>query len=299
PDRMLMTISLSNVRAQLPRASGRALIPIDENDQISVTQPLREPLLDPNSEALPWIVTFKLDRNVTLVRNDMTVPLSGAPELHIEEDVEVRGRIDLNDGARVGRVTLFGKSFEIERGEIVFNTGENDNPWVDITARTSTPDGTLVFVDLSGPFKEANYQFRSEPPSAHPLELLLAGTSISEAEGSGSGAAAQAGVGGVVGSAAFQELFGSTPLGSVVEFRSGTTETADKSTYTAAVRLSEKIWFEGTYRLRDLNQQSNSPNADRADLSGTIDWRFRPRWSLRTEYGTLGAGLDLLWQYRY
>jgi len=295
----LMTISLSNVRAQLPRASGRALIPIDENDQISVTQPLREPLLDPNSEALPWIVTFKLDRNVTLVRNDMTVPLSGAPELHIEEDVEVRGRIDLNDGARVGRVTLFGKSFEIERGEIVFNTGENDNPWVDITARTSTPDGTLVFVDLSGPFKEANYQFRSEPPSAHPLELLLAGTSISEAEGSGSGAAAQAGVGGVVGSAAFQELFGSTPLGSVVEFRSGTTETADKSTYTAAVRLSEKIWFEGTYRLRDLNQQSNSPNADRADLSGTIDWRFRPRWSLRTEYGTLGAGLDLLWQYRY
>jgi hypothetical protein len=298
PDRMLMTVSLSNLRASLPRASGRALLPIDENKQIEVEQPLREPLIDPDSEALPWIVTFDLARNVTLVRNDMTIPLSGAPELHIEEEVEIRGRIDLNDGARVGRVILFGKSFEVERGEIVFNTGENDNPWVDITARTSTPDGTLVFVDLSGPFKEANYLFRSEPPSSNPLALLLAGTSLSESEGAGSGAAAIAGVGSV-GSAAFQELFGGTPLGTVVEFRAGTTESADKSTYTAAVRLSEKVWFEGTYRLRDLNAQANTPNADDTDLSGTIDWRFRPRWSLRTEYGTLGAGLDLLWQYRY
>ncbi|HEY6560670.1 MAG TPA: translocation/assembly module TamB domain-containing protein [Polyangiaceae bacterium] len=298
PDRMLMTVSLSNLRASLPRASGRGLLPIDENDQIEVEQPLREPLIDPDSEALPWIVTFNLARNVTLVRNDMTIPLSGAPELHIEDEVEIRGRIDLNDGQRTGRVILFGKSFEVERGEIVFNTGENDNPWVDITARTSTPDGTLVFVDLSGPFKEANYLFRSEPPSSNPLALLLAGTSLSESEGAGSGAAAIAGVGSV-GSAAFQELFGGTPLGTVVEFRAGTTESADKSTYTAAVRLSEKVWFEGTYRLRDLNAQANTPNADDTDLSGTIDWRFRPRWSLRTEYGTLGAGLDLLWQYRY
>ena len=35
------------------------------------------------------------------------------------------------------------------------------------------------------------------------------------------------------------------------------------------------------------------------DFSGTIDWRFRPRWSVRTEVGTIGAGVDLLWQYRY
>jgi hypothetical protein len=30
-----------------------------------------------------------------------------------------------------------------------------------------------------------------------------------------------------------------------------------------------------------------------------VDWRFRRNWSLRTEVGNIGAGLDLVWQYRY
>jgi hypothetical protein len=34
-------------------------------------------------------------------------------------------------------------------------------------------------------------------------------------------------------------------------------------------------------------------------VSTAVDYRFRKNWSLRSEIGTLGAGLELLWQYRY
>jgi autotransporter translocation and assembly factor TamB len=34
-------------------------------------------------------------------------------------------------------------------------------------------------------------------------------------------------------------------------------------------------------------------------VSTTVEWRFRQNWSLRTEVGTVGGGLDLLYQYRY
>ena len=70
------------------------------------------------------------------------------------------------------------------------------------------------------------------------------------------------------------------------------------SSYTAAVRLSESVWFEGTYRNR-LEQQQNTTGTDPVDVSGTVDWRFQRNWSLRTEVGTMGTGMDLLWQYRY
>ncbi|HEX7672317.1 MAG TPA: hypothetical protein VF395_22130, partial [Polyangiaceae bacterium] len=67
--------------------------------------------------------------------------------------------------------------------------------------------------------------------------------------------------------------------------------------YTAAVRVRENLWFEAsTYQQTD---RSAATGTDRSVYSGTIDYRFRPRWSLRTEAGTAGGALDLLWQYRY
>ncbi|HEY8944047.1 MAG TPA: hypothetical protein VIM73_07290, partial [Polyangiaceae bacterium] len=68
------------------------------------------------------------------------------------------------------------------------------------------------------------------------------------------------------------------------------------TTYTAAVPISDQIWFEGSYHAPN----SSSGGDDYASaVSGTVDWRFRPHWSLRTEVGTIGTGLDLVWQYRY
>jgi hypothetical protein len=55
------------------------------------------------------------------------------------------------------------------------------------------------------------------------------------------------------------------------------------------------VWFEGSYKALSASEQTDEGDA----LTGTVDWRFRRDWSLRTELGNLGTGVDLLWQYRY
>ncbi|HMR81379.1 MAG TPA: hypothetical protein PKD61_39985, partial [Polyangiaceae bacterium] len=107
--------------------------------------------------------------------------------------------------------------------------------------------------------------------------------------GGGGDLATGAGVG------AINAIFGDALLGKV-EVRTATHE--DKAAHTVAVQVARDIWFEGTYRQSTQTVQS-STGADKVDVSGTVDWRFRKNWSLRTEIGTLGTGLDLLWQYRY
>jgi hypothetical protein len=66
--------------------------------------------------------------------------------------------------------------------------------------------------------------------------------------------------------------------------------------YTAAVRVRENLWFEAsTYQQTGGATTGNERNV----FSGTVDYRFTRRWSLRTEVGTAGGALDLLWQYHY
>jgi hypothetical protein len=87
-------------------------------------------------------------------------------------------------------------------------------------------------------------------------------------------------------------LFGQSP----VELRVGSTSES-KPRYTAAVRIRENLWFEAsTYKQ---TQDASGAASDQSVVSGTIDYRFSRKWSLRTELGTMGGALDLLWQRRY
>jgi hypothetical protein len=65
--------------------------------------------------------------------------------------------------------------------------------------------------------------------------------------------------------------------------------------YAAAVPLSDDVWFEGSYKT----EQRATAADGRSGFSGTLDWRFKQDWALRTELGELGTAVDLLWQYRY
>ena len=97
-----------------------------------------------------------------------------------------------------------------------------------------------------------------------------------------------------------KQLLANTPL-SNLELKAGSETTADQrsySTYSAAYPITDQLWFEGSYKT--LQQQDiSSANSNTNAFSGTFDWRFRRNWSLRTEVGNIGAGVDLLWQYRY
>jgi hypothetical protein len=87
-------------------------------------------------------------------------------------------------------------------------------------------------------------------------------------------------------------LFGQSP----VELRVGSTSES-KPSYTAAVRVRENLWFEAsTFKHSDT---SGGTNNDQNVVAGTVDYRFSRSWSLRTQAGSLGGALDLLWQHRY
>ena len=122
------------------------------------------------------------------------------------------------------------------------------------------------------------------------IQALLLGGGASE-----SGDAQGAGVG--YGADFVSELLADTNLPHV-ELRTGSETAAEDrryATYTAAVQISDEVWFEGSYKALSASEQTDDGDA----LTGTVDWRFRRDWSLRTELGTLGTGVDLLWQYRY
>src|SRR5262249_53747218 len=131
----------------------------------------------------------------------------------------------------------------------------------------------------------------SSDPALAPAEIqaLLLG-------GSGEGGDAQA-AGAGAGADFVGQLLADTPL-KRVELRTGNETSADDRsylTYTAAVPVSENVWVELSYK----NLTSNSPAEHTDAASATVDWRFKRDWSLRTEAGTIGTELDLLWQYRY
>ncbi|HTQ07309.1 MAG TPA: translocation/assembly module TamB domain-containing protein [Polyangiaceae bacterium] len=288
-DPMLVAISLHDLTAALPRTSGRAVLGVDDNPDISVKQPLREPLRAARGEALKWELAFDLARKVRITRSDMEIPLRGRPVIELDDKTRVSGDLELESG---GRVQLLGKGFVIESGEVHFDTPDPSDPHLRVLASWRAPDGTTVYVDVGGTMRQATLRLESDPSLTQPeiQALLLGGSSNSSG-----GEAQAAGLG--YGADFMGQLLADTPL-KQVEIRTGNETTADDlsyATYSAVVPVGDNVWVELSYK----NLEGTGPAEQRDAASAIIDWRFKRDWSLRTEAGTIGTGLDLLWQYRY
>jgi autotransporter translocation and assembly factor TamB len=288
PDRVTATIDLPRLIVDLPRSTARNVLSTEANRNIEILQPIAEPRRRSDEQPIPWDLRFVLGNDVKVTRADLNIPVRGNPVVTLAEDVGVSGDLVLPQG---GRVQLLGKAFVVESGEVHFDTGDATNPHVRVLASWRAPDSTIIYVEVSGTLREAALRLDSDPArSQAEIQALLFGG------GTGEGGDAQAaGIG--YGADFLGELLADTPLRRV-ELRTASEQTADDryySTYTAAVQISDEIWFEGSYK--DLN--SSDPAEQQEAFSGTIDWRFRENWSLRTEGGTIGTGIDLLWQYRY
>jgi autotransporter translocation and assembly factor TamB len=292
---VVVDVDLPKLTTRLPQSSSRNVIDLSDNREVTVIQLARDD--SDSSPGTKWRLVLHLGQEVRVQRSDLDLGVTGTPTVELGSAVGVDGSIELTPG---GRVPVLGKVFVVDHGRLIFDTGEPENPRLDVSASWRAPNGTVVSVDVTGTLKEAKIVSRSDPPlpKAEVDALLLGGSSsesgaTTDPNASGSGAAAGAvALGTGVAALGVNELLSNNPVEVRVE---STSESRPR--YTAAVRVRENLWFEAsTYQQTD---HSASTGTDRSVYSGTIDYRFRPRWSLRTEAGTAGGAMDLLWQYRY
>jgi len=260
---------------------------------VVIAQPIAEPQQGADETSLPWRMKFNLGNKVKVTRSDLFLPLSGKPEILLGDEFQMDGNVELRAG---GRLSLLGmpRVFTIETGTVSFDAaGDPGDPRVRVTAICQLPQLT-VRATVTGTFRKAKVTFESNDPTVSSQEailgaLLSAPTDNKQAGGAGIGAGA-----GYLGKA----LLANTAL-SNLELKAGTETRADQKsyqTYSAAYPITDELWFEGSYKQLQAQPLSG---ANRTAFSGTFDWRFRRNWSLRTEVGNIGAGVDLLWQYRY
>jgi hypothetical protein len=276
PEKMLATIYFDRLDARLPSAPSRNLINLDKPDNVTLLQPIAEPENRRDDGQLPWHFWIHLGEQARLTRGvDLNLPISGSPNVVLADDLGVTGSVALLPG---GVIEIAGKTFVIERGGVIFDQPEASNPRLDVTASWRSPEGQAVFMRVTGTLAAPEVAF--DPPEA--TALLLGGDASA------------------LGVSALDALLGQTPLARVqLSARADNddrTGAGDSTTYTAAVRASDTVVVEGSYRGQAAGSDPNQPGGD---VSAAIEWRFRKRWSVRTEIGTIGTGIDLLYQYRY
>jgi translocation and assembly module TamB len=297
-------------QTDLPASSARDVQKLDDRPDIRVgvrgqdgLSPvlLGAPKNHRSEDALAWKVTFFLGQDVKVSRGrDVEIVLGGEPIVELSDEVRVSGEVDL----RSGRVEVFGKPFEIERGVAKFDGDAAVDPAISVVARWEAPDGTLVFVNISGKFKAPVVSLRSEPARSNSeiVALMLFGapddlgsSSSTGQEGFGQQAKNSETGEWVLGGAAVTTNVNKV-LSSVSPLDISTRVTSDAQSPTpeVAIRLSPKLTAEISYRTR-----APAPFESQDRTFVTLDWRFRRNWSIATTLGQQTTVLDLIWRYRY
>ena len=300
PSELFVGLNIQKLEAKLPQEGSRSLIELGNSKDILIAQPLAQPSLASDAAALPWRVRFELGRSVKITRADLSLPISGSPEILLGDSLQIQGNVELSPG---GRLSLPGvaRPFTIENGTVSFDAGgDPEDPRIKVRAVCKLPQ-LIVWATVSGTFQDAKFAFESDNPNLTNQAQILAAL-IAPGDGSGTGTAASANQSGnqLRAGAGYlsQQLLANTALSSL-ELKAGNETTADQrsyATYSAAYPITDEIWFEGSYKTL---QTQDLTGVSRNAFSGTFDWRFKKNWSLTVEAGTIGAGTDLLWLYRY
>ena len=295
---MFVGLTIPELEAKLPQEATRSLIELKNSDDVLIAQPIAKPSSAADADALPWRMRFALGSRVKITRADLSLPVSGSPEIVLGESLQIDGNVDLRPG---GRLSLPGlaRPFTIESGTVSFDAERDPkDPRLKVRAVCKLPQLT-VWATVSGTFEDTKFAFESDNPALTNQAQILAAL-IAPTDNSSSAAPAAKSTDQLRAGAGYlsQRLLANTALSSL-ELKAGNETTADQrsyATYSAAYPITDDIWFEGSYKTL---QTQDFTGSNRNALSGTFDWRFRKNWSLTVEAGTIGAGSDLLWLYRY
>ena len=305
PTQTDVKVAIPSFHVTVPQVSTRGLQDLTpaENIRVGVRtasgtfMPLalgaKEEPVTPSNNRLDVDVQMGKDCDVR-VGDTVRVQLEGGPHLTVMNGTIVTGQIRL----RGGTLYVQGKEFTIQDGgTITFNGGDPGNPDIAISAEWDAPDGTHVFADFNGPLKTGKVALRSEPPKSENelLALVLFG-STDEAGGpnatESNGMQVATTAGGFATQGVNKAINDLTGVDATV--RVDTSEQNNPKP-EVQVQLSRTISLELETVLGQI------PWGDNPDQNYvTVDWRFRPRWSLATTFGDHGTSiLDVLWQYRY
>ena len=304
-DHMLVDIQLPKLEAELNRQSPRKVLPLVGNPAIHVLQPTAEPDSSPTGPELDWRLAFHLGNQVLLTRRDLSIPMTGAPVIDLGTKTEVTGYLTLMQG---GRFPVLGKTFIIQQGTVSFDTGDISDPRLTVSSSWRAPDATIIYADVSGKLSQLKLTLRSDPPMSQQevYARLVGGLTTStrdqyatgpDQEQAPSGTAAIGPGAEILG---LNELLAGTPLRRV-EILIDTTSEGSQS-YTAAFQLTHDIWISMTYLRTDDPSGSGTTSLDSTAynfVSGAVDWRFLPDYTIRVEFGSAGGAIDLLWQHFY
>ena len=224
------------------------------------------------------------------------VQLAGDLLARIAEKTTLEGRLDL----RGGKLDVSGKTFEIERGAVVFNGGDPANPSINARARWDSPAEYSVYAEYAGTVNDGKLTLRSEPAlsSDRVVNLLMFGSPDGAFGASGPQSQGSQSTSAAVGFA------GDTAVKGLNKAVSGITNLdvsarLDTSTGTARPELDVQLTPRVTARMtRAIGEPAVGQSPDRTFL--TLELRLLRAWSLSAVVGDHGgSGLDLLWRRRY
>ena len=275
--RIVVDVPFDQLIARLPGESSRTLTPLDENENVKLLQPVSEPKAARNEASLPWQFAIHLGNNAKLERGQqLDLPITGDPIVVLAAGLGVTGSIGLQ---RHGSVQLLGKTFVIEGGAVVFDTPDPADPRLDVRASWRSATSDTLFMYVSGTLSHPKVQFDRPPDQA--LALLRGGAETGTTD---------------IGFGVLDTLLEDTPLARVQLRGQDSQDTSHGATYTAAYRLDDRIVVEGNYQAAANGAQGPTEGAT---VGAAVDWRLTKTVSLRGQLGTIGTGVDLVYQYRY
>jgi hypothetical protein len=233
----------------------------------------------------------RLGQKVVVKRDALEVPVSA--DLNVLPDGRLDGSITLRAG---GVVPALGQTFRITRGVITFKQVEAKDGVMAVDASTRAADGTVIELTITGPVRDPDFAFRSDPPrSMNEIVALLLGIQADTNTATNNNPNTKTSSGGQLGrtamALAMNRLLEGSPL-SGLQFGAGETSEGE-AVSSVSVRVASKVWVEG----RTVKGTTTSTNPNER-VSGVVDWRFAPSWSLRTQLGDI-SGVELRWSLRY
>ena len=276
PEKMLVDVIFTNLTATLPEEETRQLIELNENPNVTIVQPIAQPKSARKEDDLYWHFVVHLGREARIGRGSaLDLRITGDPNVVLGEKLSVTGSIYLSRG---GALVLYRKLFTIESGGVHFDTQDPADPRLDVQASYRSPDGETLFVYVTGTLSRPTVNFDRSRDAA--MAVLLKDDA----------SATNLGIG------VLDSLLGDTPLGRVQLRSQESTDTGEGTIYSAQYRVSDKVIVEGNYRA---SSGSSPDDSDRAGYGAAVDWRVGRNVSVRGQLGTIGTGVELVYQYEY